>query len=402
MTGGMRHEADIFISGGGIAGQVAAASFAARGFSVVLADPVPPVTEADLDGSDLRSTAFLQPARDLFRLAGLWDRLEPLSCPLERLQVVDTTGWPPVERDRRIFQSADMSDEPFGWNLMNWRVRRELWGYLQNAPRVTLLYGSGFRGLVNRTSEVIVTLSGGASVRARLAIAADGRSSPLREAAGIGVSTTRYGQKSLAFTVTHDLPHGNVSTEIYNEGGPFTIVPLPDLDGRPASAVVWMNKGPRAVELLNMEVPAFEQIMFERATGLLGWMRLEGRRSIWPILTQTADRLTEGRVAVVAEAAHALPPIGAQGLNTSLNDITVLLEAVTASPADPGAPEALAAYAARRKPDIAARARAIDLFNRVAGSGEAVVQAMRLLGLRAVHDIAPMRRGVMRAGLGPR
>jgi len=396
------HDADIFISGGGIAGQVAAAVFAARGFSVVLADPVPPVTEADLDGSDLRSTAFLRPARSLFEACGLWPLLEPHSKPLDSLAVIDTTGWPPVVRDRRTFAASDMGTEPFGWNLMNWVVRRELWGYLQDAPGITALYGTGFKSLVQRSGETIIGLDNGDRVRARLAIAADGKFSPLREAAGIEVSTTRYGQKSLAFTVTHDLPHDNISTEIYNEGGPFTIVPLPDIDGKHASAIVWMNFGPRAVELMEMEVPAFEEVMFTRSTGLLGWMHLEGRRSIWPIITQTAQRLAEGRVAVVAEAAHALPPIGAQGLNTSLNDIIALVDAAVKSPADPGAPAVLAAYEAARKPDIAARARVIDAFNRVARSGEAAMQAVRLAGLKAVHDIAPVRKGVMRAGLGPR
>lgn len=395
-------DADIFISGGGIAGQVAAAVFAARGFSVVMADPVPPVTEADLDGSDLRSTAFLRPARELFRACGLWPLLEPHSMPLDSLAVVDTTGWPPEIRDRRTFAASDMGDEPFGWNLMNWVVRRELWGYLQDAPGVTALYGTGFKSLVNRTGEVIVGLDTGDRVRAKLAVAADGKLSPLREAAGIEVHTTRYGQKSLAFTVTHELPHHNISTEIYNEGGPFTIVPLPDIDGKHASAIVWMNFGPRAVELMEMDVPDFEQVMYTRSTGLLGWMHLEGRRSLWPIITQTAKRLTEGRVAVVAEAAHALPPIGAQGLNTSLNDIAALVEAALKSPTDPGAPTVLTAYESARKSDIAARARVIDAFNRVARSGEATMQALRLAGLKAVHDISPVRKGVMRAGLGPR
>jgi 2-octaprenyl-6-methoxyphenol hydroxylase len=396
------HDPDIFISGGGIAGQVASAVFAARGFSVVMADPVPPVTEADLDGSDLRSTAFLRPARELFEACGIWPLLAPHSKPLDSLAVIDTTGWPPVVRDRRTFVASDMGTEPFGWNLMNWVVRRELWAYLQGAPGITALYGTGFKSLVQRSGEAIVGLDNGDRVRARLAIAADGKFSPLREAAGIEVSTTRYGQKSLAFTVTHDLPHDNISTEIYNEGGPFTIVPLPDIGGKPASAIVWMNFGPRAVELMEMDVPAFEEVMFTRSTGLLGWMHLEGRRSIWPIITQTARRLTEGRVAVVAEAAHALPPIGAQGLNTSLNDIIALVEAAMRSPADPGAASVLAAYDAARRPDIAARARVIDAFNRVARSGEVAMQAVRLAGLKAVHDIAPVRKGVMRAGLGPR
>lgn len=395
------HHADIFISGGGIAGQVSAAAFAAAGFSVVMADPFVPVTTANEEKSDLRSTAFLRHARQLFDRVGLWPHLEDHAKPLDQLAVIDTTGWPPEVRDRRVFRSDDMGDEPFGWNLMNWVVRREIWTYLQDQPLITPLYGTGFRSIVQRTGEIIVTLSNGDRVRARMGIAADGKFSPLREASDITVSTTRYGQKSLAFTVTHDLPHGNVSTEIYNEGGPFTIVPLPDINGKHASAIVWMNHGPRAVELMNMDVPEFEDVMFQRSTGLLGRMHLQGNRSIWPIITQTADQLVSGRVAVVAEAAHALPPIGAQGLNTSLNDVIAVLELAEANPGALGDPAMMKAYDAARAPDIARRARAIDLFNRVTRSGDGVMQTVRLLGLKAVHDVAPMRKRVMRAGLGP-
>lgn len=396
-----RHDADIFISGGGIAGQIAALVMAARGFCVVMADPVRPVVTAGEEASDLRSTAFLRPAKALFESAGLWEALAAHARALDALEVIDTKGWPPEIRARRRFESGDLGEGPFGWNLMNWRIRRELARLLKESPRVSALYGSGFRSLVNRSGEVIVRLSDGAQVRARLALAADGRASPLREAAGIGVHTTRYGQKSLAFTVTHDVPHGNVSTEIYNQGGPFTVVPLPDLGGAPASAIVWMNKGPRAVELLNLPVDAFEAEMRLRACGLWGAMKLEGHRSIWPIVTQRAEALTAGRVAVMAEAAHALPPIGAQGLNTSLNDLAVLADLAAASPGALGDGTMMRAYEKARAPDIAKRARVIDLFNRVAGSGEAALQALRLAGLRAVHDIPPLRHGVMQAGLGP-
>lgn len=395
------HRADIFISGGGIAGQVTAAAFAAAGFSVVMADPFVPVTTANDEKSDLRSTAFLRPARQLFDRIGLWPHLQSHAKPLDQLEVIDTTGWPPEIRDRRIFRSDDMGDEPFGWNLMNWVVRREIWTYLQGQPLITPLYGIGFRSIVQRTDEIIVTLTNGDRVRARMGVAADGKLSPLREAAGITVSTTRYGQKSLAFTVTHDLPHDNISTEIYNQGGPFTIVPLPDMDGKPASAIVWMNQGPRAVELMNMDLAAFEAVMFQRSTGLLGRMRLKGNRSLWPIITQTADQLVSGRIAVVAEAAHALPPIGAQGLNTSLNDVIALLDLAEKNPSALGDPAMMNAYQTTRAPDIARRARAIDLFNRVTRSGDGVMQTVRLLGLKAVHDVAPMRKRVMRAGLGP-
>lgn len=396
----MRQSVDVFISGGGIAGLTAAAAFGHAGFTVLLADPAPPVDTAEADGSDLRSTAFLQPARDLFDRTGLWEALAPHATPLDVLRAVDTVGWPPEIRATRDFRSNDISDRPFGWNLPNWQTRHVLTGAIDRMANVDLRIGTGFARLLTREREAIVTLTDGTSVTARLVVAADGRDSPVREAVGIGVTTARYGQKALAFNVTHPHPHDNVSIELYNQGGAFVLVPLPDLHGGPASAVVWMNDGRRALDLAALGAEAFGAEATLRSCGVLGPLTLASPRRLWPVVTQRADRLTARRTAIVAEAAHVLPPIGAQGLNTSLHDVVELVDIAAADPDGLGSESMLAAYEAGRARDIRARAAVIDLFNRVCRSGEAPVQALRLAGLRAVHDIAPLRRAVMRAGLG--
>jgi 2-octaprenyl-6-methoxyphenol hydroxylase len=396
-----RQTVDVFISGGGPAGLTAAAGFGNAGFSVLLADPVAPVTVGDKTGSDLRSTAFLQPAQHLFGDIGLWDALAPHAVPLQSLRIVDTAGEPPMLRGERAFRSDDIGDGPLGWNFLNWVFRREILDYLRKQPGVDLRFGTGFRSLLTRTSGAIVTLSDGTSVAARLVIAADGRASPLREAVGIGCHITRYGQKSLAFTATHVHPHDNISTEIYHRGGPFTMVPLADLDGKPASAIVWMNSGRRATDLLAMAPDAFNAEMTRRSASLFGPMELASERAMFPIVTQRAERLVGQRTAIVAEAAHVLPPIGAQGLNTSLNDIAALLQAARANPDGLGEPAMLRAYERARSTDIARRARIIDLFNRITRSGDLGLQGLRLIGLKAAHDIRPLRRALMRTGMGP-
>ncbi|MEO0702785.1 MAG: FAD-dependent monooxygenase [Pseudomonadota bacterium] len=392
---------DIFISGGGIAGLVAAAAFGRAGFSVCLADPAPPVDKAEAEGSDLRSTAYLQPARDLLETAGLWDTLAPHATPLDALRVIDTTGWPPEPTATREFRADELGELPFGWNLPNWLTRKVLADHIATLDRVDLRLGVGFKSLLQRETAALITLTDGTRLSAKLAIAADGRASPLREAAGISVTTTRYGQKALAFSVTHPHPHGNISTEIYNAGGAFTLVPLPDHQGGPASAVVWMNDGPRAAELMAMAPPKFEAEMTARSTALLGHLTLASPRRMWPVITQRATRLAAQRVAITAEAAHVLPPIGAQGLNTSLNDIAALLQIATAAPGEIGAGNMLSAYEKNRTRDIKARAAVIDLFNRICRSDTAAIQALRTRGLKAVYDITPVRRAVMQAGLGP-
>ena len=394
--------ADIVISGGGPAGLIAAAGFGHAGFSVLLVDPNTPVTQADAPRADMRSTAFLRPARDLFEQTGLWPSLAPHAVPLEALRIVDTAGEPPEIRDERVFH-PDTAEEnaPLGWNFLNWEIRRILLQHLESQPNIDLRFGTAYRTHLARSHEALVHLSDGTRVRTRLLIGADGRNSPVRESAGIGTRITRYGQKSLAFTATHALAHQNVSTEIYHRGGPFTMVPLQAIDGRPASAIVWMNPGPRALELLELEPAAFNEEMVRRSAGLFGAMELASARTAFPIVSMQARHLVAERCAIIAEAAHVLPPIGAQGLNTSLNDVAALLDAARAAPDQLGKPQMLSRYAHNRKKDIARRARVIDIFNRITRSGAAPLQAMRLAGLKAAHDITPLRHALMRAGMGP-
>jgi 2-octaprenyl-6-methoxyphenol hydroxylase len=391
---------DIFVSGGGVAGLAAAAAFGAAGFSVVCADPAPPITEAATEGADLRTTAFLQPSRDFLDRAGLWERLAPHATPLQIMRIVDAGGERPEPRVAHDFDAADISDQPFGWNLPNWLLRREMVAHLRTLPNVDFRPGTGTAQILARAAEARVTLSDGARLSARLVIAADGRNSPVREALGIGVRTMRYGQKALAFAVTHPIPHDNVSTEIHRSGGPFTLVPLPDHDGRPCSAVVWMERGPEATRLAGLPKDAFDAEMSERSAHLFGPLTLVSRRTTWPIISQIADRMEGERTALVAEAAHVVPPIGAQGLNMSLADMRALLDLAEGHRADPGARDLLRRYHRARHAEVTARVTGVDALNRASMAGAQGVRDLRLRGLNAIYSVAPVRRVLMRAGLG--
>lgn len=393
---------DILISGGGVAGLSAAAAFGTAGFTVTIVDPAPPVTEGEVDGADLRTTAFLQPSRDVLTRAGLWARLAPHAAPLQVMQIIDAGGIEPVARVQKAFDAEDISDEPFGWNLQNWLLRREMMSHLEDLPNVTFRPGVGTADVLTRATEARVRLSDGARISARLLIAADGRNSPVREAVGIGVKTTRYGQKALAFAVTHPTPHDSISTEIHRSGGPFTLVPLPDLDGVPRSAVVWMERGPEALRLAALPVPEFEAEMTARSTGLLGPLSLVSKRSVWPIISQLADRFTAQRTALMAEAAHVLPPIGAQGLNMSLADLRSLLDLAEAAPDTLGSPEMLAAYHRKRYADVRTRITGIDMLNRASMAAPQGLRDARAQGLKALYGLEPVRKSLMQLGLGVR
>ena len=397
-----RESYDIVVSGGGVAGLAAAAAFGGAGFSVLCVDPAAPVTDRDAAGSDLRTTAMLQPARALLDRIGLWPRLAPHAAELQVMRIVDAGGPAPEPRVTKDFNASDISDHPFGWNLPNWLLRREMVAHLGALPSVIFRPGIGTRSLLTRQAEALVGLSDGTRVRARLVIAADGRNSPIREAAGIDVTTTRYGQKALAFAVTHPVPHHNVSTEIHRSGGPFTLVPLPDHKGQPSSAVVWMEDGPEAARLADLPDAAFETEMTARSCGLFGPLSLASRRTIWPIISQVADRMAGERVALVAEAAHVLPPIGAQGLNMSLGDLRALLDLAEAAPDTLGARDMLEAYHRKRHLEVRARVTGIDLLNRASQLHAQPLRDARAMGLNAIYSLAPVRRTLMQLGLGAR
>ena len=402
MGGAAMDRTDILISGGGVAGLSAAAAFGSAGFSAICVDPSPPVTDGAAAGADLRTTAFLQPSIPVLREAGLWSRLEPHAAPLQLMRIVDAGGPEPEPRVIRDFDAAEISDLPFGWNLPNWLLRREMAARLAELPNVDFRPGTGTAALTTREGEALVTLTDGSRIRARLVIAADGRASPMRQAAGIGVRTFRYGQKALAFSVHHTIPHTNISTEIHRSGGPFTLVPLPDRDGMPASAVVWMERGEEVARLAALPLGDFAVEMNRRSCGILGELTPFTPRQVWPIISQIAERMSGERIALMAEAAHVVPPIGAQGLNMSLKDLTALIELATARRAGLGDALMLDTYHRRRHAEVLVRVTGIDALNRASMAGAPVWRDLRAKTLGALYAMAPVRRVLMQAGLGMR
>ncbi|WP_039018252.1 UbiH/UbiF family hydroxylase [Halocynthiibacter namhaensis] len=390
-----RIQTDILISGGGIAGMCAAAAFGSKGYNVICVDPMPDNAAAK---PDLRTTAFLQPSKLVLEAAGLWDRLGPIAAPLQVMRIVDAGGENPEPRVIKDFDAADLSDAPFGWNFTNMAIRDVALARIKSLPNVDFRAGTSTQRITTRESEALVALSDGTKVSAKLQIGADGRNSPTRNAVGISVKTTRYGQKAIVFCVSHAAPHNNISTEVHRSGGPFTLVPLPDRDGKFMSAIVWMDHGPACAERMRLPDDEFAAAATERSARINGELTIEGPRAIWPIITQVAEHMSYERTALIAEAAHVVPPIGAQGLNMSLGDLRVLLEMAEKHPL--GSREMLDAYEKARHPEVRLRATGIDMLNRASMAGAQGLRDMRSGLLNTFYAIGPIRKTLMKAGLG--
>lgn len=389
-----RIETDILVAGGGIAGMAAAARLAAAGRRVLLVERGAPGPRGDR-----RTTAFLRPAAGTLERAGAWAGMAAGATALSIMRIVDAGGRIREPRLTADFNASEIQDAPFGWNVANEDARAALEARLAALAEVRVLTGTGVEALTQRSSEALARLSDGRVAAARLVVAADGRDSTVRRLAGIPARRWRYGQRALVFAVTHERPHEGVSTEIHSSGGPCTLVPMADLDGRPASSVVWMVPEDRAARLAALPDEALGAELTAETMGLAGAIRVASPRASWPMIGQMAARMAGERVALVAEAAHVIPPIGAQGLNMSLADVETLAGLVEPS-GDPGARGVLGAYERRRLPETAARVAGIDILNRAARTGMQPLKDLRAAGLGALHGAWPIRHLAMRLGMG--
>ena len=389
-------QVDILIAGGGIAGLTAAARLGRDGHSVLLVDPAPlapPVT------GDLRTTAYLQPAIQTLSNADAWADMQSHGAELRKMRIVDAGGAERAPRDTVDFDGAETGVGAFGWNIPNIAARAALLDAIARLPNVRIRHETRVTGYVTRTDHAMLRTDAGDQIQTRLVVAADGRDSTLRRLAGIRHKRWEYGQRGLVFVVTHPNPHQGISTEIHRTGGPLTLVPMPDLDGKPCSSIVWMVPGPRAQELSAMDDSALGAEITAETMDLFGDLTVAGPRATWPIISQIAVELKADRLALIAEAAHVMPPIGAQGLNTSLHDVETLATLVAQAP-DPGAPDLLRRYEQQILPRTMLRVGGIDLLNRAAMTEFQPLRDLRRVGLNAIGNIAPLRRLAIRAGMG--
>ncbi len=397
-------EVDILVAGGGVAGLAATALFATEGFRTLCVDAAPPPpTDASKQGADLRTTAFLQPSIRTLARAGAWSGVAAQSAELRIMRLIDAGGPAPIARETADFDSAEVQDEPFGANAPNTAIRQALMDRIDALENAEIRAPAGVTRLTVRDDVAIAALADGSTVRAKLIVGADGRDSAVRRMCGVESKRWGYGQKGVVFAVRHPRPHQGVSTEIHRTGGPFTLVPMPDDGESPRSSVVWMTPGPRAMELMQLDDQAFSDEATAASLGVLGPLTLASRRAAWPIISQISERLDAPRVALIAEAAHVVPPIGAQGLNMSLRDIHALVDLCAEARVkgeDVGAPALLSRYHRARWPDTAAHVAGIDALNRAAIAEAQPLRDLRRAGLKYIHDVKPFRRLAMRMGLG--
>ena len=391
-----RAQTDVAVVGAGPAGLAAALALAYGGATVTLIGPAPPPQSPR--PLDTRTAALLESSVDMLKALGVWESLLPQAAPLKAIRIIDASGSllraPDLE-----FRSCELGLNAFGYNIVNSVLVEML--YAKAASTLRELQPSNVEHIELSPDRALLSGKDGWQVATRLVVGADGRNSICRKAAGIGAFEKRTEQAAIATSFAHALPHRGVSTELHRRGGSVTTVPLTNPF---ASSVIWIDDAAEVDTVMGLDATGFEHALQDRLEGLLGQVREVGARAKFPVTRLAAETLAGHRTALVGEAAHILPPIGAQGLNLGLRDAATLADCVSAAIRkgdDPGSDDVLSAYDRARKVDVLTRTYGIDLLSRSLLSGFLPLQAARGIVSHGLNVLPPLRRLVMRIGMTP-
>lgn len=387
---------DVAVVGAGPAGIAAALALAQVGADVALIGPAPP--KASAPSRETRTAALLSSSVDLLKALQLWPALSPHAAPLEAIRIIDASRSllraPDIE-----FKASELGLQAFGYNIANTILVEALYARAQEI--LPAVVAASVTAITVVGNKAVLALGEGSPLAARLVAGGDGRHSICRTSAGIGVTERHYDQAAVATSFRHTLPHRNVSTELHREEGSVTTVPMPD---RHASSLIWVGSLAEIAALMRRDEAGFGDALAERLDGLLGAISDIGARAEFKVAGLSADRLAAKRTVLVGEAAHILPPIGAQGLNLGLRDAAALADCVAEAlrgARDPGGEATLEAYRGARRLDVMTRTVGVDVLSRALLTSLPPVQAARGLILHGLNALAPLRRAVMRLGLTP-
>ncbi|MDF0523105.1 UbiH/UbiF family hydroxylase [Bradyrhizobium yuanmingense] len=382
---------DAAVIGGGPAGLAAAIALAQAGARTALVARRVPY-------ADNRTTALLGASIDLLEGLDVWSRCRDKAAALEVMRLVDDTGR--LFRAPEVrFSCHEIGLDAFGYNIDNRSLMLALESRAAELPNL-VRFDDEAESVVIEAEDVALRTASGQFLSARLVVGADGRHSLCREAAGIAVTRRELNQTALTFNVSHARPHRNVSTEFHTPHGPCVFVPLPG----DRSSIVWVAAPAEAERLRGLSDEELSAAIEKQSHSILGRMNVEPGRNLFPLAIERPKCFGRDRIALVGEAAHVVPPIGAQGLNLGLRDaadIARLAGEAIAAGQDTGADDVLKRYDRARRPDILSRTFAIDIANRSLLNDFLPLQPVRAVGMHLLGAIGPLRRFAMREGLTP-
>ena len=379
--------ADVAIVGGGMVGASLALALSALALEVVVVEATPP-EDGTQPSFDTRTTALSNGTRRIFEGLGVWDEIVREATPIRRIHVSDRGHF-----GSAVVDASEQGIPALGYVVENRVIGRALWRRLRLCPRVRLVSPATVTAVRVAEHGVHLDLSGdaAASVGARLAVAADGAGSIVRESAGVGAERWDYDQTAVICQLTPERFHDHVAYERFTASGPIAVLPAPD--GR--VGLVWTLAPAEAARVMGLGDEVFLAEL-QRAFGWrLGRLRAAARRVAYPLALTRAASPAATRTAIIGAAAQGMHPIAGQGFNLGLRDAATLAEVLADAPAeDPGSAALLQRYADWRRTDRRALIAFTDGLVRLFGSPWGPVQRARSLGL-VLFDLSPPAKSAL-------
>ncbi len=392
-----KYSADLLIIGGGVAGLTLAKILGDQGLDIHIVEPLPPANLKDTDSTS-RTVALMQRSLNVLRSAGLDDFITDHGTKMAVMRIIDDS----IEGQSIItseFDSFDLGLEYFSMNIPNSLLRAKLYEDIRSLGNITI-HNSTLETFEATQSNITATLDDGKEIKSPLIVGADGRNSLVRKIAGIKAKTNNYGQSAITCIINHSCAHNNSSTEFHRPGGPFALVPM---KGNQCS-VVWVEETARAEDLMALPKDIFEQSLQQQTNDILGGITLASPPQSWPLCAITAHSITAPRTALIAEAAHVMSPVTAQGLNLSLRDVATLAETIIDNirlGIDYGNKVTLRDYERRRSLDIKTRTFGVNGMNQIVSSNKDPIKGLRRNALQMIDRFSPLKAIAMQHGLAP-
>ncbi|TPG15700.1 UbiH/UbiF/VisC/COQ6 family ubiquinone biosynthesis hydroxylase [Sphingomonas oligophenolica] len=389
-------DTDVIILGGGLVGSTLALALDAHGLTATVVDPADPATIL-APGFDGRASAVASASGRMLDAIGVGSRLAGQGCTIRHIRVSD--GLKPGKLD--FIPDAD--DDALGTMYENKLLRTALFEAASAAPHVDLKMMTRAVSVDRGEHGVTAVLDSGETIRAPLLVAAEGRHSPTRTAAGITVARWQYDHAAIIGAFHHEEDHENTAFEIFYAAGPFALLPLPDDADGHRSAIVWTVKARDAAGMLKLGDRGFLAEAERRMGGFLGTLSGASPRASYPLGFHHAARITDRRLALVGDSAHGIHPIAGQGLNLGFRDVAALAEVLVEGKRvglDLGDAALLDRYQRWRSLDTFMVAAATDTLTRLFGIPGKTASAVRRFGISAVDRIPPLKERFMAEARG--